>query len=271
MEAYRSYSDSRSPYADGAPPEYEYAEGHNWYGERFREPERYDDRQVPQQEWHDERSRRGYQQYEHPQYEHPQYDGPHREYPHHEYPPHDYPHPRADEPPRAPASGGRAAPPPAEEPQSQRRAAAGPGAVPSAATAPAAAAPGAAPAGPPGSPGSAVTSGPGGASGAGSGDSVYRSRRPGAAVLLGLPAAVLEIPALLLLADAAFADPVSAGGVVSASCLMLALPLLAFGLYTVATGAVRAAGPNSVQAWLRPPVAYLSVGLVLLLAAGLAA
>jgi len=103
------------------------------------------------------------------------------------------------------------------------------------------------------------------------GDGVYRSKRPAAAVLFGVPAAILELPALFLLADAAFADPVSASGVVSAVCVVLALPLVAFGLYSVATGAVRAAGPNSAQAWLRPPVAYLSVGLVLFVAAGLAA
>jgi len=102
-------------------------------------------------------------------------------------------------------------------------------------------------------------------------DGVYRSRRPAAAVLLGVPAAVLEVPALLMLADAAFSDPVLPSGVVAGACVALALPLLALGLYAVATGAVRAAGPNSAQAWLRPPVAYLSVGLVLLIAAGLAA
>jgi hypothetical protein len=100
----------------------------------------------------------------------------------------------------------------------------------------------------------------------------YRSKRPGAAALFGVVAGVLEIPALALLREATFgAGPVSAPGVVSASCLVAALPLLAVGLYAVATGAVRAAGPNSAQAWLRPPVAYLSVGLVLLIAAGLAA
>ncbi len=102
-------------------------------------------------------------------------------------------------------------------------------------------------------------------------DGVYRSRRPATALLLGIPAAVLEVPALLLLADGAFGDPVSPAAVVAGSCLVLALPLLALGLYAVATGAVRAAGPNSAQAWLRPPVAYLSVALVLLISAGLAA
>lgn len=100
----------------------------------------------------------------------------------------------------------------------------------------------------------------------------YRSKRPAAAALFGVVAGLLEIPALALLGGATFgAGPVSAPGVVSASCLVAALPLLAVGLYAVATGAVRAAGPNSAQAWLRPPVAYLSVGLVLLIAAGLAA
>ena len=102
-------------------------------------------------------------------------------------------------------------------------------------------------------------------------ENVYRSKRPGAAALFGVPAAILEIPVLLLLQDAAFGDPVSAAGVVAAACLMLALPLLAVGLYAIATGAVRAAGPNSAQAWLRPPVAYLSVAMVLFIAAGLAA
>lgn len=100
---------------------------------------------------------------------------------------------------------------------------------------------------------------------------MYRSRRPAAMILFGSVAAILEIPALVLLRDATFGgDSASAAGVVSALCLIAALPMLAVGLYAVATGAVRAAGPNSAQAWLRPPVAYLSVALVLFVAAGLA-
>lgn len=100
-------------------------------------------------------------------------------------------------------------------------------------------------------------------------DGVYRSRRPAVALLIGIPAAILELPALRLLIWGML--EASASSVVSAACLVLALPLLAIGLYAVATGAVKSAGPNSVQAWLRPPVAYLSVSLVLFLAAGLAA
>lgn len=103
------------------------------------------------------------------------------------------------------------------------------------------------------------------------GDGVYRSKRPATAILVGAAAGLLELPALGLLWDSAFADPASPSGVVAAACLVLALPLLAIGLYAVATGAVRAAGPNSGQAWLRPPVAYLSVALILFVAAGLAA
>jgi hypothetical protein len=103
------------------------------------------------------------------------------------------------------------------------------------------------------------------------GDGVYRSKRPAAMALFGGLAALLEIPALLLLRDAAFDTPRLGGNLVAAICLVAALPLMAYGLYAVATGAVRAAGPNSAQAWLRPPVAYLSVALVLLVAAGLAA
>jgi hypothetical protein len=123
----------------------------------------------------------------------------------------------------------------------------------------------------PGSPGPVGAPSPGVPSAGPSGE-MYRSRRPAAAVLFGVVAAVLEIPALLLLRDATFGEgPVSASGVISAVCVVAALPLLAVGLYSVATGAVRAAGPNSAQAWLRPPVAYLSVALVLFVAAGLAA
>lgn len=103
------------------------------------------------------------------------------------------------------------------------------------------------------------------------GDNVYRSKRPAVAALFGIAAGLLEIPALALLHAGAFGDSASPAGAVSGACLVSGLPLAAVGLYAVATGAVRAAGPNSHQAWLRPPVAYLSVALVLFLTAGLAA
>jgi hypothetical protein len=59
-------------------------------------------------------------------------------------------------------------------------------------------------------------------------------------------------------------DDPAARGVVPAVLLMLGLPLTGFGLYSLAGD-----GVNAREAWLRPPLAYLPVGLVLLLAAGL--
>ncbi|MFI7547731.1 hypothetical protein [Actinoplanes sp. NPDC049599] len=102
----------------------------------------------------------------------------------------------------------------------------------------------------------------GGRSGA---DAVYRSGRPVSAVLFAVVTVVLFIPAVLLLIQAVFVDDLTARGVVPAVLLTLGLPLTGFGLYSLA-GAGRT---GARDAWLRPPLAYLPIGLVLLLAAGL--
>ncbi|MFI7600743.1 hypothetical protein [Actinoplanes sp. NPDC049681] len=91
------------------------------------------------------------------------------------------------------------------------------------------------------------------------------ARRPVSAVLFAVGTAVLLVPAVLLLIQAAFIDDPAARGVVPAVLLMLGLPLTGMGLYTL-SGEGRAA---RLEAWLRPPLAYLPVGLILLLAAGL--
>lgn len=96
-------------------------------------------------------------------------------------------------------------------------------------------------------------------------DAVYRSRRPVSAVVFAAVTVVLLIPALLFLIQATFVDDPSARGVVPAVLLTLGLPLTGFGLYSLAGGG-RA---STRDAWLRPPLAYLPIGLVLLLAAGL--
>ncbi|BCB87622.1 hypothetical protein [Phytohabitans suffuscus] len=103
-------------------------------------------------------------------------------------------------------------------------------------------------------------------------DGVYRTKRPAAGIVFAVLAAAFEIPALRLLADASFGGPVVASGVVVGMFLVAGLPLVALGLYALVTGANRVPGDGGgAQAWLRTPTAYLPVGLVLLVAAALAA
>lgn len=101
-------------------------------------------------------------------------------------------------------------------------------------------------------------------------DGIYRARRPGAAIAVIVVAVLLGIPALRMLLSAAFGDVISPSGVIGSALMLVGLPLGAMGLYGLATGAARVPGP-ATHAWLRPPLAYLLVSLVLLVAAGLAA
>lgn len=100
------------------------------------------------------------------------------------------------------------------------------------------------------------------------GDGIYRTRRPGVAVILALLAVVFEVPALRMLLDAAFGGPVVVPGVVAGSFLTLGIPLFAMGLYGLSAGG--GVLSESARFWLRPPTAYLTVGLVLFVAAALA-
>jgi hypothetical protein len=99
------------------------------------------------------------------------------------------------------------------------------------------------------------------------GDGVYRTRRPALVALFGVVGVVVGIPALRLFASVAFADKPSAQGIIAGSLLVLGLPLVGVGLYSFASGG---RGLDRA-AWLRPPLGYLTIGLVLLVAAGLAA
>jgi hypothetical protein len=100
---------------------------------------------------------------------------------------------------------------------------------------------------------------------------VYRARRAGVAGLLVVISVVAELFLVRVLLTGEFGSRVDAGTTLAGLFGMTGLPLVAVGLYALVTGAALAAGPAPVRAWLRAPLAYLPVGLILLIAAGLAA
>jgi hypothetical protein len=99
---------------------------------------------------------------------------------------------------------------------------------------------------------------------------VYRARRAGIMGALAAVAVVAELFLVRVLLAGEFGHVVAPGAVLGGLFAMTGIPLVAMGLYGLMTGAA-AAGPTPAPAWLRTPLAYLPIGLVLLVAAGLAA
>jgi hypothetical protein len=95
--------------------------------------------------------------------------------------------------------------------------------------------------------------------------------RPVAGAVIWLVTVALALPVLRILLDSLIGPPLSASGVVSSVLLLLGLPIGAIGLHGLASGAARVTGAPAYTAWLRPPVAYLPIALLLCIAAGLAA
>jgi hypothetical protein len=101
------------------------------------------------------------------------------------------------------------------------------------------------------------------------GANVYRTRRAGAAIVLIVGSILAEILLLRVLIVGEFGDKASSGGVLAGLFALAGVPLVARGLHGLAAGAA-SAGNSPGRQWLRVPLGYLPVGLVLLLAAALA-
>jgi hypothetical protein len=97
------------------------------------------------------------------------------------------------------------------------------------------------------------------------GESVYATRRTASSFVVAIGMVVLMIPVVRLLLQATFTGTPSARNIVPSVLLTLGFVLTGIGLFAVAGNR-----PLNREAWLRPPVAYLPAGLLLLLAAGLA-
>jgi hypothetical protein len=81
---------------------------------------------------------------------------------------------------------------------------------------------------------------------------------------------VLEIPVLRAFIDAAVTSKVVLDSTIASLLMIIALPLFAFGMYAAIGGSAGTPG-SGARVWVRTPLAYLPVALVLFVAAALAA
>jgi hypothetical protein len=99
---------------------------------------------------------------------------------------------------------------------------------------------------------------------------VYRSRRPGVAILLVIPAVAVGLLLVKALAVAVFGDTFDIPGAVASVSGLASLPFLVAGIYGLVTGAAHGAEHYGFRVWARPPLAYLILGLSFAIVTGLA-
>jgi hypothetical protein len=99
---------------------------------------------------------------------------------------------------------------------------------------------------------------------------IYRARRPAVAVMLIIPAVVAGLFLVRALALSIFDGPFVIGEVLAGWLGLVSLPLLVSGLYGLITGAAHGAEQWGPRVWAKPPLAYLLVGLVFVIAAAMA-
>jgi hypothetical protein len=100
-------------------------------------------------------------------------------------------------------------------------------------------------------------------------DGLYRSQNPAFAVLYGLLGSLGEL--LMIRPFLAGAFKLGVGSALAPLLAMVAFPFLALGLYGLSTGAATAVQFQGPRVWLRTPLVYVPIALLLLLAAGAAA
>ena len=98
-----------------------------------------------------------------------------------------------------------------------------------------------------------------------------KARRPFSGAVIAVAAGLAAIPVARLLINSMFGASVSVTGIISSVLVLLGLPLAVVGLHGLARGAAMVARIPLTHAWLRPPLAYLTIALILFVAAGLAA
>jgi len=100
------------------------------------------------------------------------------------------------------------------------------------------------------------------------GDGVYRGRRPALLAVMAVLTVLFEVAFFRVFANGF--RQISASGIIASTLMIIALPMFAVGMYALAGGAAVAPG-QGVRAWVRTPLAYLTLSLLLFLAAALAA